>query len=369
MRSKERPTGSGIRAVASLAGVSVSTVSRVLNERERHVPISPATIERVRAAAAALRYRPNASARGLRTTRTQTIGVIMQDLLHPFSAEFLRTIYGVCQARNYHVLVGHAEQNQHESVVLGDILSPDRVDGLLLIGDVLEHAADEEEMQDILRMHQHVVSVGCRPCPAVTLSISIDNAAGVEMALHYLAGLGHRSIAFIGSPPETTEREPWESQQRRDAYRRFVSAHGLHVWELVATDDLAVAQDDLRRLVIGPERPTAAFAINDWTAVMTLKAALTSGICVPDDLSVVGFDDIAFARLYTPGLTTIHQPLDAMGRYATNALLDTIAGLPRALPEGNVEVSGANVIFAPTLIQRESCAAPRAFAGRLSLQN
>lgn len=354
--------GSSIRDVARLAGVSVSTVSRVLNERERSVPISASTMERVRDAATALRYRPNAAARSLRTTKTQTIGVIAQDLLHPFAAEFLRIVYGVCQARGYHVLVGHAEQNAHESVALGDILSPDRVDGLLLIGDVLHHAADEAEMQGILRMHRHVVSVGCRPSAAVTLSVSIDNAAGVEMALRYLVELGHRSIAFIGSSPETDDRESWESQQRHEAYHRFISSHDLPwfpAWELVATEDLTVAQDDLQRLLDSPQRPTAAFVINDWTAIITLKAALTRGLRIPDDLSLVGFDDIAFSRLYSPGLTTVHQPLDAMGRYAANALLDTIDGLPLSPPPpGSVDVAGNSVVFAPTLMRRESCAAP-----------
>ena len=362
MQRKTPGAGGSIRDVARLAGVSVSTVSRVLNERERSVPISASTIERVRDAATALRYRPNAAARSLRTTKTQTIGVIAQDLLHPFAAEFLRIVYGVCQARGYHVLVGHAEQNAHESVALGDILSPDRVDGLLLIGDVLHHAADEAEMQSILQLHRHVVSVGCRPSAAVALSVSVDNAAGVEMALSYLVELGHRSIAFIGSAPETDDRESWESQQRHDAYHRFITSHDLpwsSAWELVATDDLTAAQEDLRRLVASAQPPTAAFVINDWTAVVTLKAALTSGLRIPDDLSLVGFDDIVFSRLCSPGLTTVHQPLDAMGRHAANALLDTIDGLPLSPPPlGSLERAGPGIVFAPTLIRRESCAAP-----------
>jgi DNA-binding LacI/PurR family transcriptional regulator len=182
------------------------------------------------------------------------------------------------------------------------------------------------------------------------------------LALNHLVDLGHRSIAFIGSTPETGERASWESQQRHDAYHRYITAHDLPwspTWELVATEDLTVAQDDLQHLLAAPQPPTAAFVINDWTAIITLKAALTCGLCIPDDLSLVGFDDIAFSRLYSPGLTTVHQPLDAMGRYAANALLDTIDGLPLSPPPpGSDEEAGASVVFAPTLMRRESCASP-----------
>src|SRR5579875_2354087 len=137
MPAKETATAAGIRDVARMAGVAPSTVSRVLNNRAEGVRISPATIDRVRHAAEALRYQPNAAARSLRTTRAHTIGVIARDLLHPFTAALLRVSSGTCQARGYHLLLGHAEHDRTEGRVLGDILSADRVDGVLLIGDCL----------------------------------------------------------------------------------------------------------------------------------------------------------------------------------------------------------------------------------------
>lgn len=129
--------GAGIRDVAKLAGVSPSTVSRVLNEKTDGVQMSAITIERIRAAAETLQYRPNAAARSLRTTRAQTIGVIARNLLHPFIAELLGVISTACRARDYHLLLSHAEHSSTDGGMLGNILSADRVDGVLLLGDLL----------------------------------------------------------------------------------------------------------------------------------------------------------------------------------------------------------------------------------------
>src|SRR5205807_3522827 len=179
MRSDETTPGAGIRDVARLAGVAPSTVSRVLNNRADGVRISAATIERVRRAAQTLRYQPNAAARSLRTTRAQTLGVIARNLLHPFTAELLRVVYSTCQAQGYHLLVGHAEHNRTEGRVLGDILSADRVDGVLLIGDCLWGTGREEDMARLIQTHGHVVAVGACPSVAGELSILVDDACGV----------------------------------------------------------------------------------------------------------------------------------------------------------------------------------------------
>jgi DNA-binding LacI/PurR family transcriptional regulator len=362
MRRTGIDVATSIRDVAHLAGVSPSTVSRVLNNRNSGLAISPSTRERVRNAAAMLGYRPNAAARSLRTTKTQTIGVIVHDLLHPFTTELLDAIYAACQGRGYHLLVGNARLSQRERVVLGDILSHDRVDGLLLVGDVLWQAEDDVELQMVRQMHHHIVAIGCAPSVAVDLTVAVDNAAGVEMALQHVFELGHRSIGYVVGPPRSDGRDHWEVQQRHAAYRRFMVSHHL-TWtptlESVVPDNLAAAQIAIQRLVSGPGRPTACFVINDWTAIMMLKAASMCGIRVPDDLSLVGFDDITFSALCTPGLTTIHQPLDVMGHYAANGLLDVIEGvrLPDAAATPTHE-AGALQLFLPTLIRRESAGPP-----------
>lgn len=359
---KDTQVGGGILDVAQRAGVSPSTVSRVLNGRMGSVTISPATVERVRAAALELRYRPNPAARSLRTTTMQTIGVIARDLAQPFSAEFLQAIYAVCRTRGYHVLVGNAEYHAGEGWTmgaLGDILGPERVDGLLLLGDVLPLTLNHDGMAAFVQEHRHVVTVGCRPILAGEIAISVDNTRGVTLALDYLFTLGHRSIAYIG--PDQWPM-PWEDEQRWDAHARFMEAHGLPYGPAYSADvrghDLAVARKALQRVLAAPARPTAAFVSNDMSALLLLKAALTYGLRVPDDLSLVGFDGIQSAELSTPGLTTVRQPIEAIGRYAADALLDKIAAIePPPLPPE--EASGINpVVFPPTLVRRESACPP-----------
>src|SRR5205823_13410533 len=265
--------------VAREAGVSTSTVSRVLNNQPSSVRISASTATRVRHAAAALRYRPNAAARSLWTTQTHTVGVIAHNLVHPFTAELLRAIYASCHRRGYHVLVGNAEHSASEGWALSDILSADRVDGILLIGDTLQRTATQEDMERLVQTHRHVVSVAGRPSVAGEVSITVDNAAGVTLALDHLIALGHRSIAYVyegGKPPS------WEHEQRRAAYRRFVHAHGLPHGpssEMAVSDNtIEVARDAVQQVLNVSPRPTAVFVNNDLTAIMTLKAALMCGV-------------------------------------------------------------------------------------------
>ena len=340
------PRRVGIDDVAREAGVSPSTVSRVLNNQQSAVRISASTANRVRHAAARLRYQPNAAARSLRTTQTHSVGVIAQDLVHPFTAELLRVIYASCQRRGYHVLVGNAEHSGREGWMLSDILGADRVDGIVLIGDTLQRTAWQTDMECLVQTHRHVVSVAGRPSVAGEVSITVDNAAGITLALDHLAALGHRRMAYLYEGNKATS---WEHEQRRAAYRRFMQAHGPTSEVAVRDDTIEAAQDAVHHLLDLHPRPTAVVVNNDLTAIRILKAALMCGVRVPGDLSVVGFDNIAFSALCTPALTTVHQPIEAMGRYAIDALFDQIDRGEAASAAVSV-----NKVFAPTLVCRES---------------
>ena len=174
--------------------------------------------------------------------------------------------------------------------------------------------------------------------------------------LEHLVAQGHRSIGYIRQRPVYAPVESWEDHRRRAAYRRFLHTYGLPYTpdaDVVVSDQIEEVQEVLRRLLDLPQRPTAVFVNNDMTAIITIKAALTCGLRVPDDLSVVGFDDIPFAAHYTPGLTTIHQPIDAMGRHAVTSLLDRISGVEMAAPAAETRDS-ETVLFPPTLVCRES---------------
>ncbi len=358
MSTKETARGIDIRDVARLAGVAPSTVSRVLNNKVGGVRISAGTVERVRRAAQTLDYRPNAAARSLRTTQAHTIGVIARDVLHPFTAELLRVVYSTCQARGYHLLIGHVEPNRTESRVLSDILSADRVDGVLVIGDFLG-GTGREGMERLVQTHPHVVTVGTRPSLAGELSILVDDVRAVILALEHLVALGHRSIGYLRRTSASESSMPWEDSQRQTAYRDFLSATDLPyipAAELLVPGQIAAIQEALRSLLALPRRPTALFVNDDMTAIITIKAALLCGLHVPDDLSIVGIDDIPFAALCTPGLTTVHQPIDAMGSYAATYLLDRIGGAETADPPASTN-HNHTVFFSPTLVRRESTSA------------
>jgi DNA-binding LacI/PurR family transcriptional regulator len=355
---KPNGLGAGIREVAQLAGVSPSTVSRVLNDKMGGVRMSPATIERIRSAAIDLHYQPNAAARSLRTTQAQTVGVVARNLLHPFIAELLRVLSSTCRSRGYHLLLGNAENGAGEGWMSGDILGADRVDGLLLLGDLLSDSGRQEDMARILQRHGHVVTVGGHPSVAGEVSILVDDQWGVTLAMDHLIAQGHRSIGYIS---QALGAESWEDRQRRSAFRRFLKEHALP-WtadaEVMVANRVESIQDALQTLRALPNRPTALFVANDVTALITIKAAIECGMRVPADLSVVGFDDIPFAALCTPGLTTVHQPIDLMGRQAASILLDRIMSVLPADRQGSEIPDSDTLIFPPTLVCRESVCPP-----------
>jgi len=353
-----------ISDVARVSGVSVTTVSRVLNGHAEAIRISAATQVRVQQAAAALHYQPNASARGLRTTRTKTVGVIAANLLHPFSVELLRAMYATCAARGYHLLLGHAQHSRNEGWELSTIMHSDRVDGILLIGDVfgrVDERQAQEEMDKLIEMHGHVICIGSRLSGTGGWSISPDFAHGTYLALEHLVALGHRRIGYMAGDKV---RESWEDRQRREAYQRFLDMHGVQRRpddELLIATSVEAAEGALRALVARSDRPTALFVNNDYLALIVLNAAMRCGIRVPDDLSVVGFDDISFAALSNPGLTTIHYSIDDMARRAVTVLLDRIdenqdqAG---GIAHGSLEPGGTTVVVPTSLVRRQSTGPP-----------
>jgi DNA-binding LacI/PurR family transcriptional regulator len=348
--------GTTVRDVARIAGVSTTTVSRVLNGHASAIRISAETAARVRQVAETLHYRPNASALGLRTTKTRTIGVIAEDLLHPFTAELLGTVYEKCQARGYHLLLGHAKSGRGEGWELSTILHADRVDGVLLIGEVLGHVGEQEAadmMGRLVHRHRHVVSVGSRPGMAGVLAVTLDFAQGAYLALEYLVDIGHRTIGYVG---QSSEGESWVNRQRRLTYQRFLRERGL---PCPATNEVLIpltiegARDALQTMLARPDRPTALFVNNDFLAILLLRAARMYGIEVPADISIVGFDDIAFATLCSPSLTTVHYHIGEIGACAATALLDEIDETRSALGEAT---HSEDIVFTPTLVCRESTA-------------
>jgi DNA-binding LacI/PurR family transcriptional regulator len=328
--------------IATAAGVSQSTVSRVLNDTPTSVPIAAETRERVQEVAQRLGYRPNPLARGLRGARTMLLGVIVREITDPFFAMAIEALSTEALARGYNVVLGSAHSKADEAIALKAVLETRHCDAILLLGDM----RDEPKFLEDLRASQ---------TPVIALwhgteldgvpTVNIDNRAGMMAGLDHLTDLGHRHIAFIGGRPLGDIRE------RRTAYLEYLEAKGLaapegYVQEV--TNDLAGGDAALRALMGLETPPTAVLCSTDHLAIGVLHAAAELGIEVPGQLSVIGFDDIPMASYTVPSLTTIHMPVDEMTAIAARLAMD----------EAETDADGgvANFVVAPTLVVRKSTA-------------
>ena len=338
-----------IEDVATRAGVSISTVSRVVNGR---YGVAPATLDRVRAAVVDLGYETSLIARSLRSGRTNVIGVLVADI-EPFSAEVLKGIARALRASSYELIVysgGHHHDDGWEQRYLSR-LAGTLTDGAILLTPTV---VDVATSQPVVAVDPHV---GGSRLPTV----DTENLEGAIAATRHLIALGHRRIGFIGGRPDL------ESARRREqGYRIALDAAGIDVEpSLMANGDFteAGAEEPARELLVQPQRPTAIFAANDLTAIQTIRTAGDLGLTVPGDVSIVGFDNIPESALTEPPLTTVDQSLHAVGEEAVRILLDLIESSER--PAGGpteLDRSAGGPIhrtLPTTLVVRQSCAAPR----------
>lgn len=331
---------STIRDVAQHAQVSVTTVSHVVN-RTRFV--EPATERRVRDAIGALGYRPNLLARGLRKRATQTIGLLVPDNSNPFFAEVARCIEDAGFAEGYSVILCNSDLSEEKQEAYIDVLLAKQVDGLILISS----GSRVDPVRRIVDAGVPVVLVdrelGDLPVPQV----HVDNEAGGYAAGEYLARLGHRRIACIGGPSDATP-----SHHRIDGFVRALAEADVTLppEALVPGDGRyqggVGAMRELLRRDLGV---SAVFAFNDLMAIGAITALRESGLRVPDDVSVIGFDDIAQASASYPALTTIAQPKAEMGRASARMLLDQLAHRGDDTP--------TRLLLSTDLMVRESCRA------------
>ena len=308
-----------LKDVGREAGVSSITVSRVLNGATSAVPISEATRRRVLDAAARLGYQPNVMARGLRTNRSKIVGVMVEDITDPFLGSLIPEMDATLRARGYHLLLSHAALNP-DSGPTYDRLLGSRVDGLIILGDRALSRTNEAE---VLAGHRHVVAVAHARQDTAIPSLNVDDIDGVRLALDHLRGLGHKRIGFVGN------RESWDMSRRLDTFLAMMAAEGLPVPDdavalapHTTSDGYAAARSLQSRGVA----ITALFCATDSLALGALCALNEAGLRVPDDMSVVGFDDIPIAAFATPPLTTVRQPAAELARRAVTHLLDLIDG-------------------------------------------
>ena len=305
-----------IADVASLAGVGVATVSRVLNGR---VGVRPSTRERVVEAIEALNYRPSSLARSLSLQRTMVVATLLPWFTNPSAVQRVRGIVDGLSDSKYDLMVFDIESEDRQRRAFELFDRGDRADGLLVVSTLPPEA-------EVNRLR--AAGIPCVLIDAIHASfpsIAVDDVEGGEIATRHLVELGHRRIALIGDPPPEF-RFDW-SRDRTRGYERALATAGIEAradYVREGTRLPHVARAVAAELLSLPERPTAVFAASDTQAIGVLEAARSLGISVPGELSVIGFDDIEVAAYL--GLTTVRQPLVESGRRGATLLLELLAG-------------------------------------------
>lgn len=336
-----------MRDIAGRAGVSQSTVSRVLNDAPTRVPIAADTRERVIVAARELGYRPNPLARALRGAPTMLMGAVVRDFSDPFFASAIEALAVEAMANGYNVVLGHAHGRLDESIALSAVLETRHTDAIVLLG----YMQDQPRLLEDLRGSRvPVVALwqGASPCEFPTMDV--DDRAGVLTGLQHLADLGHRRIAFVSA------ELPGHNPTREDAFVEFMSGAlgGVPVGAVQRVpNSLAGGELALRALLDLNEPPTAIVASTDLVAVGVLHAAYSAGRVVPRELSVVGYDDLPIAAHTVPALTTLRMPIGEMVGTGVRLAIE----LAR---DAKVSREPRKEVFRPTLVVRESTAPPRA---------
>nr|WP_318383702.1 ribose operon transcriptional repressor RbsR [uncultured Enterobacter sp.] len=306
-----------MKDVARLAGVSTSTVSHVIN-KDRFV--SEAVTEKVDAAIKSLNYAPSALARSLKLNQTRTIGMLITASTNPFYSELVRGVERSCFERGYSLVLCNTEGDEDRMNSNLETLMQKRVDGLLLLC-----TETHQPSLEIIQRYPSIptVMMDWAPFDGYSDLIQDNSLLGGDMATQHLIDKGHTRIACITGPLDKTP-----SRLRLEGYREAMARAGLTVRdgdEIVGDFEFSGGYEAMQALLAQTHRPQAVFISNDAMAFGAYQALYQAGLKVPQDIAIVGYDDIELARFMTPPLTTIHQPKDELGELAIDVLIHRIA--------------------------------------------
>jgi LacI family transcriptional regulator len=326
-----------VKDVAAAAGVSMGTVSNVLNRPER---VSAGTRARVQQAMRELGFVRNESARQLRVGRSRVLAYVMLDASNPFFTDVARGVEDVAEGADLSVFLCNSDQRGKRERSYLTRLEGQRVQGVL----ITPVDPDDPIFDDLAQRGTPVVIVDRARAGSMTCSVSVDDVLGGRLAADHLLDLGHERIAFVGGPERIGQ-----VRDRREGAWRALAAAGRAPEDLVMvrTDALSVAEGrGAGARIAGMSRkvrPTAAVCANDLLALGLLQECVTLGIRVPDDLAIVGYDDIDFAAAATVPLTSVRQPRRELGRTAAELLIDEAT---------NPHHQHQRVLFTPELVAR-----------------
>jgi LacI family transcriptional regulator len=334
-------TSTTMRRIAQELGVSVTTVSKVLND---HADIGPATRARVLARVEELGYQPNAVARSLSLRRTNTLGVVIPDLMHSFFVEVMSGIESVSSSRGYGLLLCSSGEDPRKERHELEMLRARQVDGIVVAS---ADAGNTNLLRHIAELGTAVVMIDRDDHPELPCHrVLTDDLLVGRLATEHLIGLGRRAIAHLAGPPFV------HSKRRTEGYRKALAAHGFPVRPelLVESGFLEVGgYEAMKRLLASNIALDAVFAANDPGAIGAMKAIWEAGLRVPEDVAVVGAGDVWHSDLLRVPLTTVGWSKEEIGKRAAQLILDQIG----AHPEGPFQ----RIVVPPRLVVRKSCGA------------
>ncbi|MBY0099200.1 LacI family DNA-binding transcriptional regulator [Mesobacillus maritimus] len=329
-----------IADVAQHAGVSKSTVSQYLNQRFDYM--GEQTKARIEEAIAALEYSPNIVARSLKQKSTTTIGVIVANILHVFSTHVIRAIEDVCNEHNFHVIICNADDQPEKEKKYIEMLRAKQVDGIIAVptgGNVALY-------QDLVKKNFPIVFMD-RLIHGVEIdTVLLDNEKASFLAVEALVKQGYSQIAMI-SPfldPNITPRE-----ERINGYKKALEQHQIPLEErYIVPSAISEMQESIGRMMQLPNPPNAIIAVNDRVLKQVLTYVKNQQMRIPEEIAVIGIDDVPYADIFSPSLTTVAQPAFKMGEKAANLLFEKMQNKERS--------NQAQIYrFEPELIARESC--------------
>ena len=326
-----------IKDIAKAAGVSHPTVSRALADSPL---VAAETKQRIQRIAREMGYIPSAIARGLVTRRTATVGLVVTTIADPFIAKVVRGVEENVLDNSYSVILCNCNGEPERELACVRTLREKRVDAVIVtssrVGSLYVPLLEELGIPVVLVNNQHE--------GRYVYSVRTDNLSGGRLAGEYLLSLSHRHIAYITGPSGAHS-----SLERLEGCRSALREHGLDIsdeWVVAGNGCTGGGQAGVDFLLRCSPRPTVIFCYNDLTAIGALQAIKSAGLQVPGDLSLIGYDDIAFAAFVDPPLTTVAQAKYTLGQRAMDMTLSLLNG------QGETD----NVVFTPHLVERASCA-------------
>jgi LacI family transcriptional regulator len=353
-------TPTTMKRIAADLGVSITTVSKVLNN---HADIGPATRARVLARVEELGYRPNAVARSLTLRRTHTLGVVIPDLMHSFFVEVVAGIESVASARGYGLLLCSSTENPHKERSELEMLRSRQVDGILLAS---VHGSDNAELLQRMASVSALVMIDRDDHPHVRCHrVLTDDELVGRMATAHLLASGRRAIAHICGPALAHAR------RRESGYLAALHDAGIEPaaeWIVRGGFMDGDGYQAMQRLLAGTPAIDAVFAANDPAAIGAMQAIWDAGLRVPDDIAVVGAGDIAHGDLLRVPLTTVGWAKEELGRRAAELLMAQLGEHPDEAPlpaDRTTDEAFKRVVIPPRLVIRESCGSSRSAAPRV----